>query len=145
MPGAVYSSRLFITSLCVFVFVCLRVCVPGRLCVNSRVLLLCLLHSVNVSAQAWAYVCKTGAFPFTFSYTWADGCGWVSEIPRTCRALVLCLQAKSSCCWSCVTCLCHDTKLIFYQLLYPPLGSWDTGAEQGCRRRKGATGWCKYL
>lgn len=52
-----------------------------------------------------------------------------------CRALVLCLQAKSSCCWSGVSCLCHDTRLIFYQLPHPlgkgTHGRWGRGMR-GC-------------
>lgn len=95
-----------------------------------------------MSAQAWAYasVCKRVPFHSRLGIHEQMGAGVYSEIPRTCRALVLCLQAKSSCCWSGVSCLCHDRKLIFYQLPYPTgkgrngCRAWDEGMSE--RRRE---------
>ncbi len=114
--------------------VCVCACVPAWISVP----LFCLFTWMNESAEACMCV-QLCASVFMFSFTWADGCGCVSEIHCTCRALVLCLQAKSSCCWSHVSCLCHDTKLIFYQLP-SSLGkgrhgglAWDEGM---CERRQ---------
>ena len=124
MPGAVYCGRLFSTSLGVCVCICLYVWTQG--CIGSAYFTLWMCLHERTCVQ----MC---AFSFMFRYTWADGCWCVLQNPRMCRALVLCSQAKSSCCGSGVSRLCHDTKLIFYQLSFLFGKRRDKGAGWGLR------------
>lgn len=116
-----------------YLIVCVPVCssvkTPECLCYAYS-----LSECVCTGISLWVCECKH-VHVFFFRSTWADGYRFVSEIPCTrgalaaCGALAFCLQAKSSCCRSGVSCLCSNTKLIFYQLPYP-LGRGDL-----------ATGW----
>lgn len=123
-----YAGSCLLRQAVHYLIVCVYVCVSVPACLPCLVWPPGCLRYAYLARRMCLHV--RADFPLMFRSTWADGYGCVSKILCTCRVLVPGLQPKSSCCWSGVSFLCHDTKLIFKQL--PSEGeTWGQGVGWG--------------